>query len=476
MTAADSIERELKLGAWPEFELPDLSGVLDGVVPGTCTERELDAVYYDTGDLHLLRRGATLRFRRGEPPGDVWTAKLPSGAAAKGLARRELTEPGSRETIPRQFAELMRGWSFGRPLKPVAQIHTERTSLPLHDGGGNVVATLDDDSVTVRRGRRVVARFRELEVELVGEGSPELLATIDAKLHAAGAEKVAQVPKLSRAFGREAAEPWQLALPDLDSKPTLAAAAHSLVGRSLAALVDLHALLVLDAPGSAARATATVRLLGAALEIEGELSDAPPSASAIVAGLESELRALSALDALLPRLGEAASLTAQVEAARQRSHASLRRTLAVPGYTRMLRALADHVAQPPAPSANGRGRLGSSIGKFARERWRSVRDERDPDSVERLAVALEMACMAPGADAKEVRDAVRRLQGLLDEDATGRELAKRLRTLAQRSDAAGNWAAGVVAGYELARAEARVAELDAAWSAVTDKSAWGWTN
>src|SRR3954471_12437490 len=238
MTAADSIERELKLGAWPEFVLPDLSGVLDGVVPGTCTERELDAVYYDTGDLDLLRRGATLRFRRGEPPGDVWTVKLPSDAAAHGLARREMTVAGERSTVPQQFADLARGWALGQRIAPVARMRTRRVSLPLCDGDGHTLASLDDDSVTITRGRRVVARFRELEVELIGDAPAELLASVDARLRAAGAEKVPQLPKLSRALGRTASEPWRLEVAELGSKPTIEAAAHAQLLESTGQFLD----------------------------------------------------------------------------------------------------------------------------------------------------------------------------------------------------------------------------------------------
>ena len=61
MTKTDQVERELKLGAWPEFVLPDLNGFVDGAQPGEPERHDLDAVYYDTPDLKLLRRGATQR-------------------------------------------------------------------------------------------------------------------------------------------------------------------------------------------------------------------------------------------------------------------------------------------------------------------------------------------------------------------------------------------------------------------------------
>src|SRR5579859_824714 len=100
MTTGATIERELKLSVWPGFALPDLVGAIDGgsVSPGA--ENHLDAVYYDTEDLRLLRRGVTLRFRRGEEPDNAWTAKLPGSTPALGMARREITVAGDPDAIP----------------------------------------------------------------------------------------------------------------------------------------------------------------------------------------------------------------------------------------------------------------------------------------------------------------------------------------------------------------------------------------
>ncbi len=111
MSPQASIEREVKLGVWPGYELPDLSDVHAVGRVSPSTEQHLEAVYYDTADLRLLRRGVTLRFRKGEPPGSVWTAKLPAATPAVGLARREITVPGAAENMPGLLADLVRGWA-----------------------------------------------------------------------------------------------------------------------------------------------------------------------------------------------------------------------------------------------------------------------------------------------------------------------------------------------------------------------------
>jgi hypothetical protein len=89
-------ERELKLGVWPEFEPPDLESVVKRGEMGPQVERRLDAVYFDTSDLRLLRRGVTLRFRRGEDAGPLWTVKLPEEAPALGWLGGRSRGPGPR--------------------------------------------------------------------------------------------------------------------------------------------------------------------------------------------------------------------------------------------------------------------------------------------------------------------------------------------------------------------------------------------
>src|SRR5262245_28532551 len=71
-------EKEVKLGAWPGFRLPDLDDMASWLRPQPAVERMLEAVYYDAPDLRLIRAGATLRHRTGEGgPNGLWTAKVP---------------------------------------------------------------------------------------------------------------------------------------------------------------------------------------------------------------------------------------------------------------------------------------------------------------------------------------------------------------------------------------------------------------
>ena len=170
----------MKLGAWAGFELPDLDGVVSGSRVELLPALRLTATYYDTTDLRLARWGVTVRHRGSVPATDelAWTVKLPGGPALAGsLARRELGFEGPESRMPPTLVSLVRGLSRGAPLVPVARLRTDRRRWEVRDAAGGALAEIADDEVSVMvtgaggRGRRLAARFRELEVELTGADS-----------------------------------------------------------------------------------------------------------------------------------------------------------------------------------------------------------------------------------------------------------------------------------------------------------------
>lgn len=90
----EQTEREVKLSADADFELPDLDGIAPGLCAAASGERQLHATYYDTDDLRLIRAGITVRYRCGESDAvrGVWTVKLPQDDdSPTALTRREIT-------------------------------------------------------------------------------------------------------------------------------------------------------------------------------------------------------------------------------------------------------------------------------------------------------------------------------------------------------------------------------------------------
>jgi CHAD domain-containing protein len=181
-----TIERELKLEVEPSFRLPRLPGEPIG-------PRVFVSVYYDTSDHRLAKHGVTLR-RRTEKRRHRWQLKLP-----RGTARLELEARGGTAEPPAEVRRLLAVYTRGEALAPMATLLTRRSGVTVHDLRGPV-AEVVLDSVSVREGRRVTQRFRELEVELKG-GTEEDLDRIGAVLRAAGARDSDARPKVFRALG-----------------------------------------------------------------------------------------------------------------------------------------------------------------------------------------------------------------------------------------------------------------------------------
>jgi CHAD domain-containing protein len=200
-------ERELKLAAPGSFVVPDLSDDGLGVLAmQELPELLLTSTYYDTADLRLARSGVTLRYRTGEEDGPVWTLKL-RVQDQDASERDEHSFQGPPEVVPTDAADLVTALVRSAPIQAVASLETRRKRWMLCGPDDRSLAELADDQVSVLDGTRVVARFRELELESRG---PNLsaLRPIANRLRRAGAVLAEPVPKAVRALGpRASAEP-----------------------------------------------------------------------------------------------------------------------------------------------------------------------------------------------------------------------------------------------------------------------------
>ncbi|HET7339643.1 MAG TPA: CYTH and CHAD domain-containing protein [Candidatus Dormibacteraeota bacterium] len=225
----------MKLGAGPAFHLPDLAGVLQGVAVGPAETVRLETVYFDTPDLRLARWGVSLRHRAGEG----WTLKLgQTGKPGAVLERDELTFEGGVRTPPAAALEVVRAYVRKAELVPVARLSTVRRRVRLVDSTGVRVAEVVDDEVSVRDGRRVAARFREIEVEVPGDdGGDGVITPLVTRLRGAGAGAPDPTPKHIRALGPRAIEPPEVApeplLPNAPARDVI----RNAIAESVAALL-----------------------------------------------------------------------------------------------------------------------------------------------------------------------------------------------------------------------------------------------
>jgi CHAD domain-containing protein len=168
----------------------------------------METVYYDTPDLRLARWGVSLRYRAGEG----WTLKLPPAASrdtpGQLLERDELTFQGGSKKPPEAAVDIVRAYVRKAELVPVARLSTIRRRVRLVDATGARVAEVVDDEVSVRDGRRVAARFREIEVEVSTpqNGANGMVDSLVTRLRGAGAGAPDPTPKHVRALGPRAME------------------------------------------------------------------------------------------------------------------------------------------------------------------------------------------------------------------------------------------------------------------------------
>jgi CHAD domain-containing protein len=231
-TVSGSPERVIKLSASPTFDLPDLSGIVEGVGTGPREQVRVETTYFDTRDLRLARWGLSLSQGRGG-----WTLKLPGaehGADRSLASAREITVSGPSRRPPDDVMALIRAFLRGASLEPVARLSTRCLLVPLTDAKGRQLAQVVDDEVSVLHGRRVAARFREVEVE-VGPGGDEVLGPLLARLRQAGAGSPDPTPNHVRALGPAALDEPEVAVQDLPSDATTA----DVIRNALAAAVQL---------------------------------------------------------------------------------------------------------------------------------------------------------------------------------------------------------------------------------------------
>src|SRR5580692_8382342 len=129
-------ETEFTYEADGDTELPRLDK-LPGVrgVRGPDLQ-QLEAEYFDTADLRLLRAGITLRRRKGGHDAG-WHLKLPAGNGSRDEIRLPPGRAGRR--VPAEFAGLVKARTRGEPLTPVASITTRRRTTTLLDAAGEAL-------------------------------------------------------------------------------------------------------------------------------------------------------------------------------------------------------------------------------------------------------------------------------------------------------------------------------------------------
>ena len=263
------------------------AGVAAASRPG---EQLLDAVYYDTADLRLIRAGVTLRRRTGgEDAG--WHLKLPAGAetryevrlplaapagtpaagAAPGTAGQRAAAPlaGDDGVVPEELAFLVRAYTRGAALAPVMHTQTSRRVVRLLDAAGQTLAEITADHVSADGS---AASWDEIKAELV-TGDPALLTAIETQLRRAGARLAATGTKLRRALAGRLPPIGAAHEPPLTRHSPAAAVVLAYLRDQVAAISRYDPLVRRDEPDAVHQMRVATRRARSALQAFGSIID-----------------------------------------------------------------------------------------------------------------------------------------------------------------------------------------------------------
>ncbi len=270
--ATSSTETELKYDVPDGAVVPELDQLPEVSRTRAARDEHLEAEYYDTEDLRLIRAGITLRRRRGGHD-EGWHLKMPVGVNS----RREIAVPlgDDDEGVPDELAERIRVHTRGKPVRPRATITTERKRLILIGASGAALAELAVDEVHAQKRTRAKSAahwpqttWREIELELTG-GDRDLLDAADRLLLEHGLRRAASSAKFERVVG---AGPRRA---PGHRRPTSASSASDVVvgyvAEQLAAITSLDPMVRRNEPDAVHQMRVATRRIRSTLQSFGKL-------------------------------------------------------------------------------------------------------------------------------------------------------------------------------------------------------------
>ena len=483
-----TLEREAKFEVDDGFVLPDLSDLGDGLRGHPADTQRFVSTYHDSADLRLIRWGGSLRVRTGQG----WTVKLPHSGQSL-VTRDEIVFQGSVERPPAEALDLVRGIVRGARLERVARLQTLRRRVCIAAGDEvRPVAEVVDDEVSVLDGRRVVDRFREIEVELAEGAEPAEVKPVLAAIAACGARPAGSVTKVARALGAPAIAAPDVVMPQVARRSSARDVIARAIADSVVRLIEHDAAVRLgDDPEGVHQARVATRRLRSHLRtyramLERDWCDGLREE---LGWLGDELGAVRDLDVLEERFrrhgsalpGEdAGGLERVVDRVRRRRGASRDALLASMRGTRyvaLLDALVEAAANPrvltevaDAPAADALGVVMDAPWKHLRARCRSLGSDPDDAALheariraKRVRYAAESLAPVFGKPARRFARRAEVLQEVLGAHQDAVVAAAWLREEAMHAPARLSFAAGRLAQMETSvRDEAR-ADWPDAW-------------
>jgi len=525
------IERKFDAAAaLPFVELGSLPGV--GVVSAP-EVTALDATYFDTADLALLRAGITLRRRTGGTDAG-WHLKVPTGSGDRVEHGAPLEESvGGQDSVPPQLVGLARAWVRDHHLRPVAALQTSRTTYRLLDDDGAVLAEAADDGVTAQSfagsgadSGASLSAWREWEIELV-DGPAELVDAAGTLMTKAGATPSPSASKLERALdNRLKGLPNRPSFGSFDAKSRAGDVVHAHLLEQVDAMLSRDWQARQDEPDGVHKMRVATRRLRSALAtfrplLNRSVTDPLRDELKWIAGelggaRDAEVLRVRLLEELSAEPGElvlgpvSSRIEVELSSDHRKAHDELLLALDSIRYYRLLDRLDELVFAPPFTELAD-GRADKVLTRRVRKAWNRVdrlvaagptaltvveggiaAGDTGQDGVDqaardhwyheirkaakRLRYAGESVEPAFGSDAKNLAEAAENLQEVLGEHQDSVVARTALRDLGARIHLDGDnaFTIGRLHALEQARGDKALTEFEAAWAALSSKKILGW--
>lgn len=499
-------EIERKYEAIEGLELLDPAELLGFDAATGPDEQQLEAVYFDTADLRLVRAGVTLRRRRGGSDAG-WHLKLPIDKDSREELRLPLGRSARRP--PAELVALTRVYTRGAVLVPVAELSTRRSRWVLADPTGRILAELVDDHVRARTmgAQTTTVAWREVEVELGEHGQRKLLDQIERRLLKVGAERAGSASKLSRLLADQL--PPSKTPSRLEPARSAGEVVLAYLSEQAQRLRQYDPLVRRDAPDAVHQMRVAARRMRSALQAFGRVIDreATRELTSELKWIAGELAGFRDAEVMAERFAALLSdvpdelklgpIDAALTRSFERRKADARDVqLAALDSSRYL-ALHDRIdallADPPFTSRASRkakGELPQSIRKaYRRMESRMALAQRHPageqrdgelhetrKAAKRLRYAAEAVQPTVGKPAKRLRKRLKAVQDLLGDHQDTAVSRPVLRELAAQEHLEGGngFTYGLLYAAEVARAERAENDLPAVWERMRTPKNTAW--
>jgi CHAD domain-containing protein len=492
-------EREVKFHIDMDATGPDLGALPPGLRVIELPEARLDAQYFDSPNLDLLRRGITLRRRRDVATGDedLWTLKLPDAAAGGVYARTEVSWPGAGHDGLHEAASLLTAVLHGEDLRAAAAFVTVRHRQEVRDETGRRLAEIDDDRVTVTAPTGKV--FRQIEVEL-DEGDAELLDLLTKRLRRSGATPSANVPKLRQVLAERL--DTATTTPAVVREGTIGALLRSRIASSVDQLVTHDIGLRLDGRSlHVHQARVACRRLRSDLKTFAAILDpawvqATAEELRWVGNVAGAVRDLDVLDRRIaghssgaddPDADGFAAIAVRLATQRTAAWKELREALDSDRYLQLLKNLEAARLDPPLEAGAG-DTAADAVRELVRQPWRRLRrtveklpaEPSDADlhrvriRTKQLRYAAESATPVIGKAAERLARAAEQLQTELGDHHDAVVAEQALRRLVPTLKRTGAFAAGVCVAAERDMQRSLRAQWPTVWSQLDKRRLRRW--